>query len=236
MTIPFETVRSRWEADPAYREARNEAASPITWNPVDRYGYQSGTTPEGEIRILPPDAGGRVRVHFRPVPPEGQTPAEVVATIAALTAWSPEGNRLAAANPLNDGSQIAYFYDRTSACRHFDRIAVAAMPEDSIDDMVAAAGFATTRDGRGRFAKAIGSSLMQLEIREDRVSVELIKSPARRRSLCDLYLPADQEHPMHSVGVWPNGRGEVAALVAVALDVAADAVDLGMLGRIRRPG
>ncbi len=235
MTIPFETVRSRWEADPAYRKARDEGVSPIAWNPVDRTAPRAVRPVRARSASCHPTRRARAGA-FSPVPPEGQTTAEVVAAIAALTAWSPEGNRLAAANPLNDGSQIAYFYDRASACRHLDRIAVAAMPEDSIDDIVAAAGFATAHDGRGRFAKTVGSSLMELAIRQDRVSVELVKSPARRRSLCDLYLPVDQGHPIRSVGVWPNGRGELAALVAVALDVAADAVDLGMLGPIRRRG
>ena len=207
----------------------------ITWQPVDSLGDQSGTCTEGRFLIRCPDAGGRVRVHFKPRPPAGTTDQALFAAIDALTVWSPESNRLVAMHPLMDGSEIGYFHDRAAARLHLERILTAPVPETSLADQFAAAGFVARPCSPDVYERRVGTSTFEVSVRADGVSLRVFKSPTRWRTLADLHLPKDMGHPIRTIGVWPAERADLRAFAAATVAITEWAAEQGLTSAVRRP-
>jgi hypothetical protein len=207
----------------------------ITWQTVDSLGDQIGTCAEGRFLIRSPDSGGRVRVHFRPNLPAGTMDREVYAAIDALTAWSPESNRLVAMHPLMDGSEIGYFHDRDAARLHLERILIAPVPEALLEQQFATAGFVACPHVSGLYQRKLGTSTFEVSVRDTGVSLRVFKSPTRWRMLADLHLPSDQGHPIRTVGVWPAERGDLRAFAAAVIAIADWAAERGLVSAVPRP-
>lgn len=207
----------------------------ITWQPVDSLGDQSGTCAEGRFLIRCPDAGGRVRVHFKPHPPADMTDPALYAAIDALTAWSPESNRLVAMHPLMDGSEIGYFHDRDAARVHLERILTAPVPEASLREQFAAAGFVAGPHAPDVYTRRLNTSTFEVSVRADGVALRVFKSPTRWRRLADLALPSDQHHPIRTVGVWPAERADLRTFAAAVIAIADWAAERGLVSAVRRP-
>lgn len=208
----------------------------ITWQPVNSFGEQLGTCPEGVFTIQPPDAGGRVPVHFSPKLPDGQDLGGVFAKLQTFSVWTPESNRLAAMYALmNGGSRVGYFNNREAAHAVLEKILGTDVPEDSLRKQFAVAGFLASVENPNTYQRLHGTSTFEVQVQRWGVSLIVFKTPSRWHTIADLNLPVAQHHPTVSVGIFPGERATLPVFAAAVIAATEWAIAQGIVSAPRRP-